>query len=378
MVYGGTVPAIDYTLKGFQNSDPQTVVSGTASCSTSATSASGVGTYPTNCSVGSLNAANYTFSFQPGTLQVTPATLTVQGTTSKVYGAPVPVIPYQITGFVNGDPQTVVSGSASCTTTAVASSQVASYPINCTGSLSAANYTFSYVQGTLNVTPAPLTVQAASPFKLYGAAVPTIGYNLVGLVNGDSSSVVSGSATCSTTAVASSPPGQYPTTCTGTLAASNYTITYAHGTLTVGFSAPCITSNTSGSLTVGAGQAYCVQTGGTVNGSLTVQAGGSLWLNGGRLKGGLISSGAKVISLCGLSIATGGLTISGSTGPVSVGGTACASNKIVGSVSITKNTGGVIYVRNAVNGSVTITGNSGGFTYNSDTATGGSTITNNK
>src|SRR5205085_2210565 len=58
-----------------------------------------------------------------------------------------------ITGFVNGDNAGVVSGSAGLTTTATPASPAGTFPITAArGSLSAANYTFAFVNGTLTVT----------------------------------------------------------------------------------------------------------------------------------------------------------------------------------------------------------------------------------
>ena len=61
---------------------------------------------------------------------------------------------YGISGFVNADTSSVVSGSASLTTTATTTSPAGKYPITfATKLLIATNYNFSYVPGTLTVTP---------------------------------------------------------------------------------------------------------------------------------------------------------------------------------------------------------------------------------
>lgn len=65
----GTIPPLTYTLSGFVNGDTASVVTGQASCSTTATSSSPAGTYPITCSAGSLTAQNYTVNRTvPGTL----------------------------------------------------------------------------------------------------------------------------------------------------------------------------------------------------------------------------------------------------------------------------------------------------------------------
>jgi hypothetical protein len=69
------------------------------------------------------------------------------------YGQPIPSLTYTATGFVNGDTSSVLSGSPAETTTATQGSAVGTYPITIAqGTLSAANYTFSFVNGTLTVT----------------------------------------------------------------------------------------------------------------------------------------------------------------------------------------------------------------------------------
>ena len=80
--------------------------------------------------------------------------LTVTATSNSVlYGKPIPLT-YTITGFVNGDTSKVVSGSPVETTTAKDGSAPGTYPITITaGSLTAANYAFKFVDGTLTITP---------------------------------------------------------------------------------------------------------------------------------------------------------------------------------------------------------------------------------
>jgi hypothetical protein len=105
---------------------------------------------------------------------VTPATLTVTATSvSRFYNTANPTLTYTITGFVNNDAQTVVSGTPSESTTATMSSSTGTYAITITqGSLSAANYAFSFVNGTLTITGA--TAQSLSfgalPGVTYGVA----------------------------------------------------------------------------------------------------------------------------------------------------------------------------------------------------------------
>ncbi|GGA79984.1 hypothetical protein GCM10011507_34060 [Edaphobacter acidisoli] len=87
---------------------------------------------------------------------------------------------------------------------------------------------------SFTVAPAVLTLAAQNTSMLYGSPVPALTANITGYVNGDTSSVVSGSPALSTTATSTSPLGTYPITVSqGTLAAANYTFTFANGVIDI-------------------------------------------------------------------------------------------------------------------------------------------------
>jgi hypothetical protein len=234
--YGQVNPTFTDTITGFVNGDTSTVVSGSAALTTAAIAASPVGNYTITAGPGSLSATNYTFAFSNGTLTVSPAVLTVTvNASNKVYGQVNPGFTDTITGFVNGDRASVVGGNASLTTTATAASGVGGYAITAgAGSLSAANYTFAFSNGTLTVNPAVLTVTANASTKVYGQVNPTFTDTISGFVNDDTSAVVSGSASLTTTATTASPVGAYIITAApGSLNAVNYTFAFNNGTLTI-------------------------------------------------------------------------------------------------------------------------------------------------
>jgi hypothetical protein len=128
-----------------------------------------------------------------------------------------------------------VTGAASLTTTADASSGIGAYAINAAiGSLVAPNYAFAFADGTLTVNPATLTVTANGASRIYGSANPTFSDTIGGFVNGDTSAVVTGAASLTTTADASSGIGAYAINAAiGSLVAPNYAFAFADGTLTV-------------------------------------------------------------------------------------------------------------------------------------------------
>ena len=104
---------------------------------------------------GPPNGGNYTTATKTVSITVNPAVLTVTATniTAK-HNQPIPPLTYTVTGFVNGNNKSVLSGSPSESTTGKQGSAAGKYPITITqGTLSAANYTFTFVNGTLTITP---------------------------------------------------------------------------------------------------------------------------------------------------------------------------------------------------------------------------------
>ena len=86
-------------------------------------------------------------------------------------------------------------------TSASAGSDVGTYPITASGAADA-NYTISFVAGTLTVTPAALTITADDKSKVYGAALPALTASYSGFVNGDTVASLDTPVSLSTTATA--------------------------------------------------------------------------------------------------------------------------------------------------------------------------------
>jgi pimeloyl-ACP methyl ester carboxylesterase len=91
--------------------------------------------------------------------------------------------------------------------------------------------------GKIVTLPSPLTITADNKIVILHGVIPSLSATLSGFVNGDTatSSDVTGSTRCVTTATATSSIGTYPITCTvGTLVSSNYVFTtFIPGTLTI-------------------------------------------------------------------------------------------------------------------------------------------------
>jgi hypothetical protein len=100
-------------------------------------------------------AANYylTPTTATTTASITPAPLTITANNaSRPYGQPNPSFTATYNGFVNGQTASVLSGALTCSTTAILTSNVGTYPITCSGQTSN-NYTIAYKPGTLYITP---------------------------------------------------------------------------------------------------------------------------------------------------------------------------------------------------------------------------------
>jgi hypothetical protein len=153
--YGNNNPVFRITYTGFLNGDnPLNITPPVAS--TTATVASGAGTYPITLTGGS--AANYNIVNTGGTLTIKPATLTVKADNKTIcVFAGLPVFTSTITGFVNGDASTIISGPVYKVSPASCNQKIGTYIITPSGlKLSTpANYNIVYLTGTLYVTANP-------------------------------------------------------------------------------------------------------------------------------------------------------------------------------------------------------------------------------
>jgi hypothetical protein len=223
--YGAANPTFTVGFAGFVNGDTASVISGSPVCTTTATPTSAPGTYPIDCTLGTLSATNYVFDLTAsGDLTVTTATLTVTtDPATKVYGAANPTFTASITGFQNGDTIADLGGSLGFATATGPTSSVGSYSVTPSG-LTSANYAISFVAGTLTVTKATLTVTPQNVAVIPGDPIPTTWVtDFAGFLNGDDTGDISGAASCSTDAVLGDPAGTYTITCTlGSLSAANY------------------------------------------------------------------------------------------------------------------------------------------------------------
>ncbi|TJZ63051.1 T9SS type B sorting domain-containing protein [Sphingobacterium olei] len=221
-IFGTANPALTFVYDGLVNGDTQIQTAPTLG--TTATETSPAGNYSITLDGGS--DPNYSITRVDGTLTIGQKTVTITAANqSKIYGAANPVLTFTYTNLLEGDTQIQIEPSIS--TEATTGSNVGTYEITLSGG-SDPNYDFTLVNGTLSVTPAPLTITADDQSKVYGAANPVLTVEYDGLVNGDTQIQIEPSI--ATTATTSSSVGSYPITLSGG-SDPNYTITRVNGNL---------------------------------------------------------------------------------------------------------------------------------------------------
>jgi hypothetical protein len=160
MTYGGIVPSIMPGYNGLQAGDTAPTTAPT--CSTTATSTSPVGLYPSNC-LGAMDA-NYTISYNPGSVSITPATPTVTWSNPAdiTYGTALSALQLDATATVPG---TFTYSPVSGTILLPGDGQILTvnfFPTNSTNYTSVLGTTV-----TIKVLKATLTVTAIGINKVY-------------------------------------------------------------------------------------------------------------------------------------------------------------------------------------------------------------------
>ncbi len=213
-------------------------VAGTFTYSPAAGSVLNAGTQTLTATFTPTNTTDYTTATASVPLTVNQATPTISISNlpaSGTYGGSFAAV---IAYSGNGSPaETIASSTPSvCTVSDLLVNYVGAGVCSLTASATATT-DYSAVTGsaqTFSVGKATLTITADNASRGYGASNPVFAYTPTGFVNGDTSSVLSGSPSLTTLATASSPVGSYPITAAiGTLAAANYNFAFANGTLTV-------------------------------------------------------------------------------------------------------------------------------------------------
>jgi type VI protein secretion system component Hcp len=207
-VYGDANPPLTGSIQGIVNSDVITVTYATTAAATSP-----VGSYAIGARLAGGGLSNYTVTVHCGTLTVVRATLIVSAANAlKAYGAPVPLLTATITGFKNGETFATsgVSGQPKLTTAAGLESPPGDYPITtAAGTLSAANYDFRLVNGTLTVVGKTVLVNpdGSDPTKVVLVVAGTPGADRIAVKAGPKVGALAATVDGTTWALIAAPPG---------------------------------------------------------------------------------------------------------------------------------------------------------------------------
>lgn len=184
ITYGAT-PTFTAAITGYLNGDTAPVLgaSGSQGATTSnATLTSGnpdAGSWTITPNVGTLASTNYAYAVATAALTVNRAVLTVTANspTNIVYGTAAPGLSAAVTGQVNADGVGGYAGSALVTSSATTSTAWAGVQnvgtwttTAAVGTLTSANYSFTYLTGSYSVTKKALTVTPGDVASNYGAA----------------------------------------------------------------------------------------------------------------------------------------------------------------------------------------------------------------
>ena len=217
-------PQFNASYEGFKNDESNDVLTKQPTITTSVTKETAPGEYPVVIS--GAEAQNYSISFINGILKVLEANAIIIKADNKSisYGDAIPELTYTVEGAE-------LQGTPSITCDATSRSSVGTYPIIISKG-SVANYNDTYVNGTLTIEKAPLTVSVGDYVKHQGEDNPIFNLTYDGFRNEDGLSSLITIPQATTDATKDSPDGTYDIIISGGNAV-NYYFKYVNGTLTV-------------------------------------------------------------------------------------------------------------------------------------------------
>ncbi len=245
-VYGESDPTFTATLSGLQNGDTQADILTLLDLQFTRTSGENVGTYTISATGNALT--NYNVTYNTGTLTITKAELTVTADDqSKVFGTADPTFTATLSGLQNGDTQAAILTALGLSFSRESGENVGTYVITASGPSTLSNYTVDYVQGSLEITPAALTI-IINATKEYDATAFVTSYlqaaaTTTGLVTGDHLTAGEVTTNAATVGVYTYPSTSAITTPFATsLGIDNYNVSY-NITQTITQKALTITAN---------------------------------------------------------------------------------------------------------------------------------------
>lgn len=230
-VYGEENPTFTFEFYGLKNSETEPEWATTPTFQTEATKSSGVGQY----TVEAINgvAKNYDLAdISMGVLSVSPAPLTIKVNDAvRQYYAENPQFTFTYNGFVNGENKDVLTASPIVSTAATMLSGVGTYEIKAENA-SSPNYSISYTNGTLTITPRTLFASVGTYERKYNEENPVFEIKYDGFVGNDDVKVLITEPEVKTSATRTSDVGAYTIELSGG-SADNYQLAYSTGVLTI-------------------------------------------------------------------------------------------------------------------------------------------------
>ena len=235
VTYTGLAQSVSgFTVSGLVNSETVAVLTGV---STSGGTGTNAGTY---ASIASGTATNYNLTFVNGALTINKAnaTVTANGGTTTYNGAAQSVSGFTVTGLVNSEAPSVLTG----VTAGVTATNAGTYTSTASGTDS--NYNLSFVNGTFTINKAPLSVSLTGQTKVYdgttNAPLANGSLTLTGFMSGEGATLTQTQGAYNSANVLTA------TSVTASLAAGNYTA--SNGTLLSNYVLPTSATGT-GSIT---------------------------------------------------------------------------------------------------------------------------------
>jgi hypothetical protein len=187
-------------------------------------------------SLSGTSASNYSVGALSNTADITKAdaTVTAASDTKTYNGIAQNVSGFTAAGLVNNETTSVLSGVSGAS---ASGTNAGTYTTTLAGTDE--NYNLTFVDGSLVINKADATVTAASDTKTYnGLAQSVSGFTAAGLVNNETTSVLSGVSGASASGTNA---GTYTTTLAGT--DENYNLTFENGSLVIAKAAATVTAN---------------------------------------------------------------------------------------------------------------------------------------
>ncbi|WP_193323708.1 MBG domain-containing protein [Marinifilum sp. N1E240] len=238
--YGDDNPAFTFNYSGFVNGEDASGLDTEPVASSTANALTNAGEVDITVSGGTDN--NYSFKYVNATLSIQKTELTVTADDkSKIYGESNPELTISYSGFVNGEDASVFNILPIANSSANATTSVGSNLITVSGGV-ALNYNITYVNGTLDISKAELTVTSDDKSKTYGDVNPSFTKSYSGFVNGDDISALTAEPTISSAADATTGVGSASITLTGG-ESNHYSFNNVNGTLSINKAELVVTAN---------------------------------------------------------------------------------------------------------------------------------------